>query len=104
MQNLISGLETNSRDDALTRKITPEDTFPTVFTLGKDAFPDRASAIADAEKRRDRRIEALKRQIEAIKTKTFFIRPGPGKGDPNRVSPSPKRHRAPRERGRLEAS
>lgn len=52
-------------------KLSPDDTFPSMFTLGKDAFPDRASAIADACKRRDRRIENLERQIEKLKAMSF---------------------------------
>ena len=41
------------------------------YTLGKDAFETEAEAIADAGKRRDKKIASLKKQLAKLESLTF---------------------------------
>lgn len=41
------------------------------FVVGREAFTDRADAVADAEARRAKRIASLKKQIAKLEKLTF---------------------------------
>ena len=42
-----------------------------LYALGKDAFDSEADAIADAERRRVKKIAALKKQLAKLESLTF---------------------------------
>lgn len=43
------------------------------YTIGKDCWPTREEAVADAERRRQARIETLRRQADAIEATPIAV-------------------------------
>lgn len=49
----------------------PEDRYSDTCIIGKEAFERREDAVADAEKRRQKRLDSLRKQIAKLESLTF---------------------------------